>query len=98
MEEIFVKQFASVTQRKEEEIWAWIIRLVVYAGIDASPYQSGQFNRTNRKISNRGSKLLRKIGYETMRVLKTHKEPEDAAVYRFILKKEAEGESKRQAK
>lgn len=33
-----------------------------------------------------------------MRVLKTHKEPEDAAVYRFILKKEAEGKSKRQAK
>lgn len=72
--------------------------LVAYAGIDAPPYQSGQFTGTNRKISKRGSKLLRKIGYETMRVLKTHKEPEDAAVYRFILKKEAEGKSKRQAK
>lgn len=72
--------------------------LIAYAGIDAPPYQSGQFTGTNRKISKRGSKLLRKIGYETMRVLKTHKEPEDAAVYRFILKKEAEGKSKRQAK
>jgi len=72
--------------------------LVAYAGIDAPPYQSGQFMGTNRKISKRGSKLLRKIGYETMRVLKTHKEPDDAAVYRFILKKEAEGKSKRQAK
>jgi len=72
--------------------------LIAYAGIDVPPYQSGQFTGTNRKISKRGSKLLRKIGYETMRVLKTHKEPEDAAVYRFILKKEAEGKSKRQAK
>ena len=72
--------------------------LIAYAGIDAPPYQSGQFTGTNRKISKRGSKLLRKVGYETMRVLKTHKEPEDAAVYRFILKKEAEGKSKRQAK
>ncbi|MDO5522406.1 MAG: IS110 family transposase [bacterium] len=72
--------------------------LIAYAGIDAPPYQSGQFTGTNRKISKRGSKLLRKIGYETMRVLKTHKEPEDAAVYRFILKKEAEGKSKRQSK
>ncbi len=33
-----------------------------------------------------------------MRVLKSHKEPEDGAVYRYILKKEAEGKSKRQAK
>jgi hypothetical protein len=33
-----------------------------------------------------------------MRVLKTHKAPNDDAVYRFILKKEAEGKSKRQAK
>lgn len=72
--------------------------LIAYAGIDALPYQSGQFIGTNRKISKRGSKVLRKIGYETMRVLKTHKEPDDNAVYRFILKKEAEGKSKRQAK
>jgi hypothetical protein len=33
-----------------------------------------------------------------MRCLKTHKEPEEAAVYRFILKKEKEGKSKRAAK
>lgn len=72
--------------------------LIAYAGIDAPPYQSGKFVGTNRKISKRGSKVLRKVGYEVMRVLKTHKEPEDAAVYRFILKKELEGKSKRQAK
>ncbi len=72
--------------------------LIAFAGIDAPPYESGQFVGTNRTISKRGSKVLRKIGYETMRVLKTHKAPEDDAVYRFILKKEAEGKSKRQAK
>lgn len=72
--------------------------LVAYAGIDAPPYQSGQFYGTNRKISKRGSCLLRKTGYEAMRVLKSHKEPEDAAVYRFIVKKEAEGKPKKVAK
>ena len=72
--------------------------LIAFAGIDAPPYESGQFTGTKRKISKRGSKVLREIGYETMRVLKSHKEPEDAAVYQFILKKEAEGKSKKQAK
>lgn len=46
-------------------------------------------------LCKRGSSSLRKIGYEVMRCLKTHKGPEDAAVYRFILKKEKEGKSKR---
>jgi hypothetical protein len=30
--------------------------------------------------------------------LKSHREPEDNAVYRYILKKEAEGKSKKHAK
>ncbi|TYC87653.1 IS110 family transposase [Acetobacterium wieringae] len=72
--------------------------LIAYAGIDAPPYQSGQFVGTNRKISKRGSSTLRKIGYETMRILKTHRAPEDSAVYWYILKKEAEGKAKRVAK
>lgn len=41
--------------------------LIVYAGIDVPPYQSGQFTGTDRKISKRGSSSLRKIGYEVMR-------------------------------
>lgn len=45
--------------------------LIAYAGIDAPPYQSGQFTGTQRKISKRGSAGLRKIGYEVMRCLKT---------------------------
>ena len=72
--------------------------LIAYAGIDAPPYQSGQFTGTNRSISKRGSSAIRKTGYEVMRILKTHAEPADGAVYRFILKKEAEGKPKKVAK
>ena len=72
--------------------------LVACAGIDPPPYESGQFVGSHRKITKRGSPTLRKIGYEVMRVLKSHREPEDNAVYRYILKKEAEGKSKKHAK
>lgn len=72
--------------------------LVAYAGIDAPPYQSGQFIGTKRKISKRGSSNLRKIGYEVMRCLKTLKNPTDRKVYDFIIKKENEGKAKRVAK
>ena len=72
--------------------------LIAYAGIDAPPYQSGQFMGTNRKISKRGSSMLRKIGYEVMRCLKTHAAPTDCAVYEFIIKKEKEGKAKKVAK
>lgn len=71
--------------------------LIAYAGIDAPPYQSGQFTGTNRHISKRGSSLLRKIGYETMRCLKTTKNVDDS-VYQFIIKKESEGKPKKVAK
>lgn len=68
--------------------------LVAMAGIDPPPYESGQFVGTKRKISKRGSAYLRKIGYEVMRVLKSHTAPKDDAVYNYILKKEAEGKNK----
>lgn len=71
--------------------------LIAYAGIDAPPYQSGQFIGTNRHISKRGSSLLRKIGYETMRCLKTTKDVDDL-VYQFMIKKETEGKPKKVAK
>lgn len=38
--------------------------IIAYAGLDAPPYQSGQFEATNRHISKRGNKYLRKTGYE----------------------------------
>ena len=72
--------------------------LIAYAGIDAPPYQSGQFTGTKRKISKKGSSLLRKIGYEVMRSLKSHKAPKDDCVYNYILKKESEGKAKKSAK
>ena len=71
--------------------------LIAYAGIDAPPFQSGQFVGTHRKISKRGSATLRKTGYEVMKCLKTIK-PENNSVYQYIIKKEAEGKPKKVAK
>lgn len=71
--------------------------LVAFAGIDPPPYESGQFVGCNRKISKRGSASLRKVGYETMRSLKMRSRPEDP-VYRYVVKKESEGKSKKSAK
>jgi transposase len=71
--------------------------LVAYAGIDAPPYQSGQFTGTKQQISKRGSSVLRKTGYEVMKCLKATK-PKDDAVYMFMLKKESEGKALKVAK
>ena len=72
--------------------------LVAYAGIDPPPYSSGKFEGNKRRISKRGSTLLRKIGYEIMKCLTRNSRPEDGAIYDFIRKKESEGKSKKQAK
>ena len=61
-----------------------------FAGNDAPPYQSGQFERRNRHISKRCSSALRKACFEVMQALKLTK-PQDDPVYQFILKKEQEG-------
>ena len=61
-----------------------------FAGNDAPPYQSGQFESRNRHISKRGSSALRKSCFEVMQALKLTK-PQDDPVYQFILKKEQEG-------
>jgi transposase len=57
--------------------------LNAYAGNDAPPYQSGQFEGTNRHISKRGSAYLRKTCYQVMHSLKVHK-PENRSPF-FIL-------------
>lgn len=72
--------------------------LIAYAGIDAPSYESGSFVGTNRRISKRGSKHLRKTGFEIMSCLKIHKPSTDNEVYIFIIKKELEGKAKKQAK
>jgi transposase len=72
--------------------------LVAYAGIDSPPFQPGSFTGTQRRISKRGSSLLRKTGYEVMKCLKAIKPDRDNAVYLFMLKKESEGKAKKVAK
>ena len=71
--------------------------LIAYAGIDTPPYESGQFIGSNRTITKRGSAALRKVGYETMRCIKTRPRPDDP-VYQYVIKKEAEGKAKKSAK
>lgn len=61
--------------------------LIAYAGIDDLPYQSGKFVGTDRRTLKQGSSALRKIGYEAMRCIKTHRPNEDASVYDYIVKK-----------
>ena len=61
-----------------------------FAGNDAPPYQSGQFESRNRHISKRGSSALRKASFEVMQALKLTK-LQHVPVYQFILKKEQEG-------
>ena len=61
-----------------------------YAGNDAPPYESGQFESRNRHISKRGSSALRKACFEVMQAIKLQK-PQDDPIYQFMLKKEQEG-------
>lgn len=71
--------------------------LIAYAGLDAPPYQSGQFEALNRHISKRGNKYLRKTGYEIIQAIKRSC-GDDSEIKMYILKKEAEGKSKKVAK
>ena len=72
--------------------------LIACCGIDTPPYQSGIFNATNRHITKRGSKYLRKVGYEIIKCIKSSRPKTDNSVYLFIIKKEAEGKPKKVAK
>ena len=71
--------------------------IIAYAGLDAPPYQSGQFEATNRHISKRGNKYLRKTGYEIMKSVKGNAKNENE-LRTYIIKKESEGKSKKVAK
>ena len=71
--------------------------IMAYAGLDAPPYQSGQFEATNRHISKRGNKYLRKTGYEVMKSIKSSCRS-DNEIKSFIIKKENEGKLKKVAK
>lgn len=71
--------------------------IIAYAGLDAPPYQSGQFEATNRHISKRGNKYLRKTGYEVMKSIKSNVSS-DNELKTYIVKKENEGKLKKVAK
>ena len=72
--------------------------LIAFCGIDTPPYQSGTFNATNRHITKRGSKYLRKVGYEIVKNIKSSRPKIDNSVYLFMIKKESEGKPKKVAK
>ena len=71
--------------------------IIAYAGLDAPPYQSGQFQATNRHISKRGNKYLRRTGYEIMKSIKSNVRNENE-LREYIIKKENEGKLKKVAK
>ena len=64
--------------------------LVAYAGIDAPPYQSGQYELKSRSISKRGSSALRRTLFLVMSVF-LQTSPEDQPVHQFMNKKRSEG-------
>lgn len=64
--------------------------LVGFAGLDASPFQSGNFNPQSRSISKRGSASLRKTLFQVMSVI-LQNAPTDNSVFLFMDKKRSEG-------
>ena len=72
--------------------------LIAYAGIDAPPYQSGKFTGTERHMSKRGSKVMRKLGFELMDSVNKHQSSySDDPVCQYFLSKRAEGKPYRVA-
>lgn len=71
--------------------------LIAYAGIDSPPYQSGKYEATNRHISKRGNKYLRKTGFEVMQSIKSFCRV-DCEVYDYIIKKKQKVNVKNQQK
>lgn len=66
-------------------------------GLDAPPYQSGQYESIYRHISKRGNRYLRRVGYELMISIKICCLDEHP-IKAFMLKKENEGKPKKVAK
>ena len=64
--------------------------LVGFAGIDASPFQSGSFDPLSRSISKRGSPSLRKTLFQIMSVI-LQNAPQDDPVFLFMDKRRSEG-------
>ena len=71
--------------------------LIACIGIDVPPYDSGQFKASERRITRKGSKQLRKLGYLLVKNLRKIKPAKDTAVYDYYLKKKSEGKKDKQA-
>ena len=72
--------------------------LIAYAGIDAPPYQSGRFTGTERHMSKRGSRVMRRIGFELIDVINRHQKTYAGdPVCDYFLAKRAEGKKYRVA-
>ena len=72
--------------------------LIAFAGIDAPPYQSGKFMGTERHMSKRGSRVMRKIGYELIDTINKHQKLYAGdPVCDYFLTKRAEGKKYRVA-
>ena len=72
--------------------------LIAFAGIDAPPYQSGKFTGTERHMSKRGSRVMRKIGFELMDTINKHQKLYAGdPVCEYFLAKRAEGKKYRVA-
>ncbi len=64
--------------------------ITAFAGLDASPYQSGTVDIKSRSISKRGTPYLRRTLFLVIEAY-LKKSPVDEPVYQFLDKKRAEG-------
>jgi len=64
--------------------------LVAFAGMDAPPHQSGRFESSSNRISEKGSPHLRKTLFQVMSCVLQHA-PANDPVYQFLDRKRAEG-------
>jgi len=82
-----VAEFGDLSKFKNKK------SLISFIGIDAPPYESGNFKADQRKISKRGNAILRKVGYQAMKCMMSAKNPENE-IYKYMIKKEKEGKAK----
>ena len=86
-----VAEFGDLSKFKNKK------SLISFIGIDAPPYESGNFKADQRKISKRGNAILRKVGYQAMKCMMSAKNAENE-IYNYMIKKEEEGKAKKVCK
>ena len=86
-----VAEFGDLSKFKNKK------SLISFIGIDAPPYESGNFKADQRKISKRGNAILRKVGYQAMKCMMSAKKAENE-IYKYMIKKEKEGKAKKVCK